>query len=279
MGTVYLAYDPGGQCKVAVKVMNQSVPDDEFSPIPFPPGTPDEDPEQFFKLRFSLEARLSASLQHPGIVTIYDLRSDPGETPFMVMELLDGSDLQYRIHTKLPTLVEGLGIVSQVCPVLAYIHNQGVVHRNIKPANIFVTNDQAVKILDFGWARKIQPQAQTGLVLGTPAYMSPEQVRGVAVDGRSDIFSLGVVLHETLTGERPFAAATITSLLYNIFHNEPPELVLPDGRRIPELQSIVARALAKDVQDRFGTANEMGDAITVFLKSLESGSHDVRDPH
>ena len=268
LGTVYLAFDPDGQNKVALKVINESVPDEKLGPIPFLQGTPpDEDQERF--LRFSQEAKLLARLQHPCIVTILDLRLDPGKTPFMVMELLNGNDLEYRLNTKLPSPVEGLGIVAQACGGLAYVHSQGIVHRNIKPANIFVTDQQAVKILDFGCARMIDPHL-FGIIVGTPGYMSPEQITGrPPVDARSDIFSLGVVLYEVLAAKRPFPATSIPDLIVEVMRGEPPELVLPNGRKYPELQSILDRALAKKAEDRFATGGEMAMAINLFLKKFE----------
>jgi serine/threonine protein kinase len=191
MGAVYRGFDPVLEREVALKVMLPQIADD---------------PEQ--KLRFEREARAVARLAHPSVVTVYDLGYHTDGSPYIVMELLRGQDLAtiLKSGTKL-SIERSTSIILPVLEGLGLAHKRGIVHRDIKPPNIFVTDDEAVKIMDFGIARFTSTVAtNSGMVIGTAAYMSPEQVRGEPVDGRSDLFSTGIVLCELLTGSRPFQA-------------------------------------------------------------------------
>jgi serine/threonine-protein kinase len=254
MGVVYKAYDPRLEREVAVKVMSGAIlSDDEL------------------KQRFEREAKAIARLQHPNIVTVYDFDYDEHGAPFIAMELLKGTELEQRLRKNPPTLKEKLEIAIQVAQGLAHAHRQGIVHRDIKPANIWVTEAGAVKIMDFGVARMTQSsQTQTGAVMGTPDYMSPEQVAGGHVDGRSDLFSVGVILYRLLTHKKPFVGETIQAVWYKVINQDPPPLMLPDGSEIPELQQIVDRALAKKLDDRYQSGDELAEDVKAFLRMFES---------
>ena len=254
MGVVYKAYDPRLDREVAVKVMSGAIlSDDEL------------------KGRFEKEARAIAKLQHPNIVTVYDFDYDEQGAPFIAMELLKGTELEQRLRKNPPTLKEKLEIAIQVAQGLGHAHRQGIVHRDIKPANIWVTDAGAVKIMDFGVARMTQSsQTQTGAVMGTPDYMSPEQVAGGHVDGRSDIFSVGVILYRELTHKKPFVGDTIQAVWFKIINQDPAPLILSDGSQIPELQQIVDRALAKKAEDRYQSGEELAEDLKAFLRMFES---------
>jgi tetratricopeptide (TPR) repeat protein len=178
------------------------------------------------------------------------------------MEYLKGQDLEHRIRKDPLTFREKLDVVAQTCRGLAHAHKNGIVHRDIKPANIFITEGGEAKIMDFGVARWQQSShTQTGAVLGTADYMSPEQIRGQKVDGRSDIFSVGVILYRLLTNKKPFAGENIQAVFFKVLNQEPPEIVLPDGNSMPELQAIVGKALSKNVDERYAGADDLADDI------------------
>lgn len=253
MGVVYLAWDPVLEREVALKVMASTIVSDDD-----------------LRERFAREAKAVARLQHANIVTIYDLGYDDAGSPFIAMELLKGTDLERRIRKNPPSFGQRLEIVAQVCRGLAHAHGNGIVHRDVKPANVFVLEGGGVKIMDFGVARWMQSsQTQTGAVLGTADYMSPEQIRGQKVDGRSDIFSVGIILYRLLTNKKPFTGENIQATFYKILTNDHPLLVLPDGQQVDQLQDIVDRALAKDADERYGSAEEMADDIKEFLRVFE----------
>ena len=250
MGMVFLAHDPVLERDVAIKVMaGSSINDAEMME------------------RFEREAKAVARLHHPNIVTIHDLGYDHQGSPFIAMELLEGTDLEHLLEINPPSVVPRLEIVAQICRGLHHAHSAGIVHRDVKPANIFVTQDGA-KIMDFGVARWMKSsQTQSGMVLGTASYMSPEQIRGERVDGRSDIFSVGIVLYQLLTDKMLFSGESIETVFFKTLSEDPPELVMPDGRGLPELQAIVSSALAKDVEDRYSSAEKMAKAIETFLRA------------
>ena len=250
MGMVFLAHDPVLERDVAIKVMaGSSINDAEM------------------RERFEREAKAVARLHHPNIVTIHDLGYDHQGSPFIAMELLEGTDLEHLLEINPPSVIPRLEIVAQVCRGLHHAHSAGIVHRDVKPANIFVTQDGA-KIMDFGVARWMKSsQTQSGMVLGTASYMSPEQIRGERVDGRSDIFSVGIVLYQLLTDKKLFSGESIETVFFKTLTEDPPELVMPDGRGLPELQAIVSSALAKDVEDRYSSAEKMAKAIETFLRA------------
>ncbi len=247
MGVVYLAQDPRLRRRVAVKTY--SLPD----------GLPDDLVREFHE-RFLREAQAAACLSHPGIVTIYDADEDRSlGLPFIAMELVPGRSLRQLLELgdRLePRWVFRMGGV--LAEALKVAHDAGIVHRDIKPANVLLrAPDGAVKIADFGVARLSTSElTQSGASLGSPAYMSPEQIRGGPLDGRSDLFSLAVILYEALCGERPFSGDDLPSLVYSIAHETPVPITRRVGGLPAGLNDFFERALAKDPENRFpdGTA-------------------------
>jgi serine/threonine protein kinase len=240
MGVVYLAHDPQLQRQVAVKTYH------------LPEGIT-EDLAKEFRERFLREARAAASLSHPGIVTVHDAGEDPASgRPFIAMEFVPGESLSERLKRPLDRAwVLGMGEI--LADALQAAHRAGIVHRDIKPANILIRKpDGAAKIADFGVARlKESTLTQSGASIGSPGYMSPEQVRGGALDGRSDLFSLAVVLYEALCGKMPFQGEDLVSLAYSIAH----DTQIPLGRQLADcpadLDRFFDRALSKDPDKRF----------------------------
>src|SRR5262252_7391128 len=214
--------------------------------------------DQSARERFQREAKAVARLQHRNVVTIHELGEADG-VPYIVMEFLGGKDLETILqHETRLSLSEKLDIAIQLCEGLGYAHEQGIVHRDIKPGNVRVLEDGTVKILDFGIAKfAVSTVTQSGTIMGTASYMSPEQIMGQPVDGRADLFSAGVLLFELLAGKKPFQGEQATAVVYQIMHVEPPTVrsVLPD---LPEaLDDIVSRALQKNADDRYSRASEM----------------------
>ena len=200
-------------------------------------------------------------------MTIFDVGEDY-DIAYMAMELLDGSDLaKYTRKENLLPPPEIVRIVSSVASALDYAHANGIVHRDIKPANIMILTNGEVKVADFGIARVMATsKTQTGVVLGTPSYMSPEQIAGKKVDGRSDLFSLGVVLYELISGEKPFNGDSIATLMYNITTTDPRAIKelspdLPDA-----MAGIVEKLLARDVEARYQTGKALADDLLACLK-------------
>src|SRR5207245_3178622 len=175
--------------------------------------------------RFAIEAKAAARLQHPNIITVYELGEDRG-LPFIAMELLPGTDLEMLMRSGEPLMLqEKLDLVIQVCRGLAYAHDHKIVHRDIKPSNVRVLDDGTIKIMDFGIAKLGGTGVtKTGMMVGTVHYMSPEQIRARKLDGRSDVFSSGVILYELLSGKRPFSGDTATAILHMIIHDPAPPL-------------------------------------------------------
>lgn len=218
------------------------------------------------KARLTREAKAAGKLSHPNIVTIYDVGEEQS-LQYIAMEYLDGQTLESLIssgyHWEYKTLCK---IMIQICEALDFAHEHGIVHRDIKPANIMLLESDRVKVMDFGIARfDSSNMTQSGTALGTPNYISPEQLKGQKVDRRSDIFSLGVVFYEILTGNKPFKGDTISALIYTILHTTPPppsEINL-DVPRI--FDKIIAKALVKDPDLRFQTAREMADILRKLI--------------
>ena len=250
MGVVYLGKDPKIGRVVAIKTMALS---QEFEP----------DELEDVKQRFFREAETAGRLNHPNIVTIYDA-GEEHDLAYIAMEFLKGKDLvpQTKLAALLP-LPKTLSIVARVAEALSYAHLQSVVHRDIKPANIMYDPDaDAVKVTDFGIARITDSsKTKTGMVLGTPSYMSPEQLAGRKIDGQSDLFSLGVTLYQLSCGSLPFQGDSMTQLMFKIA-NEPPVDILGINPAIPEcLVAIINKALAKDVTQRYQTGDEFAKAV------------------
>jgi hypothetical protein len=230
------------------------------------------------RARFFREAKAAAKLQHRNIVTIFEF-GEEDSMPYMVMEFLRGRDLSSRMRSSEPfPLEEKLDIVAQLCTGLHFAHQQGVVHRDIKPGNIWLLGDGGVKLLDFGIAKLAASSlSQNTAIIGTASYMSPEQVSGSAIDGRADVFSAGVVLFELLAGRRPFEADSPTAVLMKIMTEEPPRVdsLVPDLP--PPLVNVVRRALEKDPAKRYQRAGDMAAELTLIRISLASTGQQAPD--
>jgi len=219
------------------------------------------------RARFLREARAAARLQHPNIVTIYEAGEHEG-APFMAMELLEGVDLQRAIEAGLrPDPKVTLPIVLQLLAGLSHAHEHGIVHRDVKPSNLFLPRGRPTKIMDFGIARLGGGTAATGIV-GTPNYMSPEQVRGDRLDGRSDLFSAGLILYELVTGEKAYQGDSVVALVYKIAHEDPDLSLLPPGEKWHTLRAVVERSLAREPDARYADARNMQDELSLALGKL-----------
>jgi serine/threonine-protein kinase len=247
MGVIYRAYDPDIDRRVAIKLVRA----DLLS------GQARDD----YVLRFRREAQAAGRCVHSNIVTVYDFALHDGN-PFIAMEFVDGRNLaDLRAGGRLPPS-EAVAIALQVLDALAAAHRMGVIHRDIKPANILLLNDRVVKVTDFGISRiDTSELTMEGTVMGTPSYMSPEQCRGLAVDARSDIFSLGIVLYELLCAQRPFAGPHATVVMQRLLNDEPATIEAVDPTLDPGLRAIVNRALAKSPDARYGSAVDMAAAL------------------
>jgi serine/threonine protein kinase len=244
MGVVYRANDPLLSRTVAIKTVIMS-----------------SDPQEMaeYEARFNQEAKAAGGLNHPNIVTVYDIGRS-GNVAFMAMEFLDGVELRAMMKAGSPvTPTRAVEIAAQVAEGLAYAHQHEVVHRDVKPANIMIVSGGMAKITDFGIARmrSAEVKTQTGVVLGSPRYMSPEQVAGKRAEPRSDIFSLGVILYEMLTGKPAFTGEDVTSVMYQILNVVPPPPSSVNPAVPALLDFIVAKALAKTAEDRYQDAGEL----------------------
>ena len=254
MGVVYKAEDPNLDRVVALKTIVIEA---------------DAEGRKEYERRFFLEAKAAGKLNHPNIVTVYDFGEEEG-VAYLAMELVEGNDLRMRLKESagqgLPAM-DAVDVAQQVAEGLGYAHERGIVHRDIKPGNIMLQPRGQAKIMDFGLARMrvADHKTSTGMVLGTPKYMSPEQVAGQPVDQRSDVFSLGIVLHEMLTGTRLFAGEDAPQIMHNVVHveHEPPTRIKPELPAM--LDFVVARALKKDpalrYQDAFELSADLGSCL------------------
>ena len=262
MGEVYLAHDSRLDRKIALKLLLVDFASDENR-----------------VLRFEQEARAASSLNHPNVCMIHEIGEMEDGRHYIVMEHIDGVTLRQQLATNPLKLSQALDVATQVAAALAAAHGAGIVHRDIKPENMMLRNDGLIKVLDFGLAKratvpgvvddgaatKVLVNTEPGMVMGTVAYMSPEQARGLEIDARTDIWSLGVVLYEMVTGRVPFAGATHSDLIVSILDREP----LPLDRHLPdvpaELQRIVSKALRKDKEERYQVVKD----LFLDLKSLK----------
>ena len=260
MGQVFLANDPKIERHVAIKT------------IALPAGTPEDEAAETSQ-RFIREAQAAGRLLHPNIVTIFDVGEENGVS-FIAMEYIDGVtlDKHARSGTLLPPGVV-LDLVTQAAGALDHAHVSGVIHRDIKPANLMRLRDGTLKITDFGLAKN--PSAnltQSGVLLGTPSYMSPEQIQGRELDGRSDLFSLGVVLYELLTGVRPFDADSISTIIYRVLYEDPRPPAAYNPALPGEVNLVIERLLAKDLNRRYATGAALVSDLRKAFSSLPPDS-------
>jgi len=269
MGRVYRAHDTQLHRSVAVKLLSAELTADSQR-----------------KQRFLQEARAAARISHPAIAQIYNV-DEEGGVIFIVMELVEGKTVGELIQTRRIDLLGAIEIAIHVAEALAKAHELGVVHRDIKPANVMMTADGHVKVLDFGLAKLLtnEPckdgagissdspvtQTQSGVVIGTPAYMSPEQVRGVPVESRADIFSLGALLFEMATGQSPFRRDTFMDTLHAVAFEEAPQMKSVRSHIPDELQRIVSRCLKKSADERYPNARLLVEDLKRLRRDTEAG--------
>jgi len=255
MGAVYKARDPNIGRTVAIKViLAAGLSADELTQ---------------YKQRFYREAQTAGQVNHPGIVTIHDIAEDESGQPFLVMEFVDGVTLHRMLRPahsghlpeRLP-LDQALDLGAQVAEALDFAHKRNVIHRDVKPGNILVTPEGKAKIADFGIARFSDTEAtRTATVVGTPAYMAPEQLRGGEVDARSDIFSLGAMLYWIVTGQKPFPGEDLTSVSFKVVYTDPTNPSEIDPKLPRELDTVISRCLAKNPHDRYANAKDLANDL------------------
>jgi serine/threonine-protein kinase len=265
MGEVYLAHDTRLGREVAVKVLLEPVS-----------GHRDH------RRRFEQEARAAAALSHPGILAVHDVGWHDG-SPYIVSELLEGETLRARLGKGPFTAKQALEVAIPLARALAAAHEKGIVHRDLKPANVFLTRDGQVKVLDFGLAKHIpttghdseshveEGSTASGIVMGTAAYMSPEQVRGQGTDARSDVFSFGVVLYEMLAGRQPFRGDSTADVMAAILHHEPPALTDLEVAVSPQLERVTERCLEKSPERRFQSARDLATTLEAVSDAGSAG--------
>ena len=257
MGIVYKGLDPKLDRLTAIKTIRFT---DDF----------DEDQAAKIREQFYREAEVVAKLSHPNIVTIYDVGEDL-DLSYLAMEYLEGESLEtYARKEQLLTIRKTIDVTAQVCDALGYAHSHGIVHRDIKPANIMILKNGLVKVTDFGIARATaSSKTRTGVIKGTPYYMSPEQISGMKVDGRSDIFSLGIVFYQLLTGELPFGGENLAAIMYQITTVDPEPPTKYNPKIYKAAVAILNRALEKSLESRYQKAQQMGDHLRLLAQKLD----------
>jgi serine/threonine-protein kinase len=261
MGVVYKARDPHIDRLVALKTISLWGQEAEG--------------EKEFRLRFMNEAQAAGRLHHSGIVGVFDVGEDSEDhDPFIVLEYVPGESLNRVLsrEKKLP-LERSLRLAEEIADALDYAHAQGVIHRDIKPANILITQDGHAKIADFGIAKlNLAHFTIPGRVLGTPAYMAPEQLSGEGVDGRSDLFSLGVILYAMVTGHSPFQGNSATTVCFKVANREPIAASALDITLPPQLDAVISRAMEKDPNERYQRGADFADDLRMLQESLKTSS-------
>ncbi len=258
MGVVYKARDPQIDRLVAVKTVSLWGQE------------PEEEKE--FRLRFTNEAQAAGRLHHSGIVAVFDVGENPdNHDPYIVLEFVQGESLSRILgREKKLTLDRALKLAEEIADALDYAHDQGVIHRDIKPANILITQDGRAKIADFGIAKlNLAHFTIPGRVLGTPAYMAPEQLSGEGVDGRSDLFSLGVILYAMVTGHSPFQGNSATTVCFKVANREPIAASALDMTLPPQLDAVISRAMAKDPKERYQRGSDFADDLRILQQSYK----------
>ena len=252
MGEVYKAIDPTLQRVVAVKTVRPDISNPDYLD------------------RLVREAQACASLHHPNIVTVYEAGKIDGAV-YMVMEYLEGEDLAQVLNRGGLNFEERIRTLIQILDALEHAHSKGVVHRDIKPSNIRMLQGGQIKLVDFGLARMATAETltATGMVMGTPHYASPEQLRGESIDRRTDIYSTGTMAYEMCSGRRPFEGEnnSLTTIILKVVSEPPPPMNVPWSRSFPEIERIVNRAMAKSRDDRYQTAEDMKNALAAFLST------------
>jgi eukaryotic-like serine/threonine-protein kinase len=262
MGEVYRAHDPRLKRDVALKILRRSTDQEHLA-------------------RFSREARTAGSLNHPNIVAVYDVGIE-GPVPYVVTELLEGETLRARLNSGPVPYRKAIEYGIQIAQALDAAHGKGIWHRDVKPANAFITEDGRLKLLDFGIAKLNEPEtvesdeptidrSQSGEIRGTAGYMSPEQVLGRGVDHRSDIFALGAVLYELFTGSRAFHRASTVETMTAVLHEDPPDPLTFNANLPPAAIAIVRRCLEKNKEERFQSARDLAFDLQQ-LRELTSGT-------
>ena len=255
MGEVYLAEDPHIERKLAIKTVRLA-------------GREQDVEER--KRRLLREARAAGRLLHPHVVTLFDAGEVEGML-YLAFEFVEGQDLAARLESSALSLYEVLRIVRETAEALEFAHRHGIVHRDIKPSNVLLDAHGRVKVTDFGIAKVTGQSTEltiAGSVMGSPQYLSPEQIRGEELDGRSDIFSLGVVLYELLSGKRPFDGDTITTLVYQILNVDPPPISALRGDLPPRVETLLAGMLAKDPAERVQSAAQVAEELAAIEREL-----------
>lgn len=256
MGVVYEGHDPDLDRNVAIKTLRKD--------------TLDKSESSELLERFKREAQAGGRLQHPNIVSIHAYGEDDA-TAFIAMEIIHGKELRDLFDgNQRFTIKDSVRLMTELLDALEYAHSHGVVHRDIKPSNIIVMDDGHIKITDFGIARlESSTLTQAGTVLGTPSHMSPEQFMGQAVDGRSDLFSAGVILYQFLTGEKPFVGASISTIMHRVLKETPPNPSELNVQVQPPFDVVVQKAIAKRPDDRYQSAAEFRVALLAAMEGKD----------